>query len=89
MGKTAGKTKVIGTIVSVGGAMLLTFYKGQQLNIWSTHFNLLHGGQSMNVHVASTHNTSMHHIIGSALALSYSLTIALVLTLQVNSHHIF
>lgn len=82
-----GKAKVIGTLVGVGGAMLLTFYKGQQLDIWSTHFNLLHGGQRIDEHVTTTHKSSTHHIIGSILALAYSLSIALYFTLQVNSRH--
>ncbi|KVI01794.1 hypothetical protein Ccrd_019923 [Cynara cardunculus var. scolymus] len=77
-----GKAKVIGTLVGVAGAMVLTFYKGHQLNIWSTHFNILHGGQRIGGHVAATHNTSTHHSIGSLLALASSLAIALSLTVQ-------
>ncbi|KAL8264804.1 hypothetical protein R6Q59_022934 [Mikania micrantha] len=80
IGKIAGKAKVIGTIVGVGGAMILTFYKGHQLNIGSTHLNLLHGGHG---HVAPTHKTSTHdQIFGSLLALLYSLSIALYYILQ-------
>ena len=79
-----GKAKVIGTLVGVAGAMILTFYKGHQLNFWSTHFNILHEGQHMGGHVAKTHNTPTHHdTIGSLLALASSLCIALSLTLQV------
>ncbi|KAI6678637.1 hypothetical protein NL676_039433 [Syzygium grande] len=43
----AGKAKVAGTLMGIGGAMLLTFYKGVEVNLWSTHVNLLR-------HVAST-----------------------------------
>ncbi|KAJ9552310.1 hypothetical protein OSB04_016355 [Centaurea solstitialis] len=77
-----GKAKVIGTLVGLAGAMVLTFYKGHQLNIWSTHFDLLNGGQHMDGHVAATHKTSPHHIIGSLFALASSLSAALYLTLQ-------
>ncbi|WVY95268.1 hypothetical protein V8G54_034356 [Vigna mungo] len=38
----AGKAKVLGTITGVGGAMMLTFLKGVEINIWTSHINLLH-----------------------------------------------
>ncbi|XP_076947482.1 WAT1-related protein At1g25270-like [Bidens hawaiensis] len=81
IGKITGKAKVIGTLVGVGGAMILTFYKGQQLNIKSSHFNLLHDGQRINGRMTTTHKTS-NHIVGSILALAYSLSIALYYILQ-------
>ncbi|GMJ06959.1 Usually multiple acids move in and out Transporters 24 [Hibiscus trionum] len=37
----AGKAKVCGTLIGIGGAMVFTFYKGIEINMWSTHFNLL------------------------------------------------
>ncbi|KAJ9701315.1 hypothetical protein PVL29_006593 [Vitis rotundifolia] len=37
----AGKAKVTGTLLGIGGAMVLTFYKGPQINIWSTKLFLL------------------------------------------------
>ncbi|KAF2321268.1 hypothetical protein GH714_038417 [Hevea brasiliensis] len=53
----AGKAKVAGTLMGIGGAMLLTFCKGAEIHIWSTHVNLMklvtpHGG-----HVASSDGT--------------------------------
>ncbi|KAK8484683.1 hypothetical protein V6N13_080687 [Hibiscus sabdariffa] len=38
---SAGKAKVCGTLIGIGGAMVFTFYKGIKINIWSTHFNLV------------------------------------------------
>lgn len=38
---SAGKAKVFGTIMGIGGAMLLTLYKGPEMNIWNTNINLL------------------------------------------------
>ncbi|KAG2396307.1 WAT1-related protein [Vigna angularis] len=38
----AGKAKVLGTITGVVGAMMLTFLKGVEINIWTSHINLLH-----------------------------------------------
>ncbi|PPS13562.1 hypothetical protein GOBAR_AA07019 [Gossypium barbadense] len=40
----AGKAKVFGTLTGIGGAMLLTFYKGVEVNIWPTHLELLSHG---------------------------------------------
>ncbi|KAG1327962.1 WAT1-related protein [Cocos nucifera] len=37
----SGQAKVLGTLVGIGGAMLLTFYKGVDINLWSTNINLL------------------------------------------------
>lgn len=42
----AGKAKVVGTITGIGGAMLLTFLKGVEINIWTFHINLLHKGKN-------------------------------------------
>lgn len=37
----AGKAKVVGTLVGVTGAMILTFYKGLSMDIWNTHIDLV------------------------------------------------
>ncbi|MED6112770.1 hypothetical protein PIB30_064658 [Stylosanthes scabra] len=42
LGAAAGKAKVVGTITGISGAMVLTFYKGIRIDIWSSHINLLH-----------------------------------------------
>uniref|UniRef100_A0A161ZHQ7 WAT1-related protein n=1 Tax=Daucus carota subsp. sativus TaxID=79200 RepID=A0A161ZHQ7_DAUCS len=44
--RAAGKVKVLGTIVGVTGAMILTFYKGPCIDIWNTHIDLLKNGAS-------------------------------------------
>lgn len=46
--KAAGKAKVLGTITGIGGAMLLTFLKGVEINIWNFHINLLHKNGTIN-----------------------------------------
>lgn len=40
--KASGKAKVLGTITGIAGAMILTFLKGFEINIWNFHINLLH-----------------------------------------------
>ncbi|MED6196514.1 hypothetical protein PIB30_048177 [Stylosanthes scabra] len=44
LGAAAGKAKVIGTVTGISGAMVLTFYKGIQIDVWSSYsrINLLH-----------------------------------------------
>ncbi|VFQ76333.1 unnamed protein product [Cuscuta campestris] len=61
--KTAsGKAKVLGTVFGIGGAMLLTFYKGPELNLWRTNIHLLH---------SSPHNSNVQSkpLLGTLLAL--------------------
>ncbi|KAK7302478.1 hypothetical protein RJT34_13368 [Clitoria ternatea] len=38
----AGKAKIMGTLIGIGGAMVLTFVKGVEIDIGSFHVNLLH-----------------------------------------------
>ncbi|KAI6678642.1 hypothetical protein NL676_039438 [Syzygium grande] len=65
--KTAAvKVKVSGTLTGIGGAMLLTFYKGVEVDLWLTHVNLLH-------HAATTQQGqrgSSNRILGSLLAVA-------------------
>ncbi|XP_028801005.1 WAT1-related protein At1g25270-like isoform X2 [Neltuma alba] len=51
LGKAEGKAKVLGTIIGVGGAMMLTFMKGIEINIWTFHIHLLrHNNTSTSQH---------------------------------------
>ncbi|GMH29190.1 hypothetical protein Nepgr_031033 [Nepenthes gracilis] len=42
-----GKAKVLGTLTCIGGAMLLNFYKGKEIKLWSTNINLIKQGQHL------------------------------------------
>ncbi|KAL3635292.1 hypothetical protein CASFOL_019839 [Castilleja foliolosa] len=55
----AGIDKVIGTVLCIGGAMLLTFYKGFEVNIWSTHIDLMHKYRQPGGHVAEYHHNNI------------------------------
>ncbi|KAI3445683.1 hypothetical protein Pfo_002348 [Paulownia fortunei] len=79
----AGKAKVLGTIMGIGGAMLLTFYKGPVLNIWNTNINLLEttthhhsSGQMLN------HQGGHNFVLGSLLALASCVCYSLWLIVQ-------
>ncbi|MED6165188.1 hypothetical protein PIB30_097225 [Stylosanthes scabra] len=50
LGRAAGKAKVFGTLIGIGGAMVLTFLKGMQINIWTFHVNLLKNNPSSSHH---------------------------------------
>ncbi|KAH6827167.1 hypothetical protein C2S53_019230 [Perilla frutescens var. hirtella] len=78
----AGKAKLLGTFLSIGGAMLLTFYKGCEINILSTHFDLLHKIQPSGVHVAAAHHHSKSNVLGFLLALACCFSVSLALIIQ-------
>ncbi|KAL5703711.1 hypothetical protein ACHQM5_022233 [Ranunculus cassubicifolius] len=62
-----GKAKVLGTLVGIGGAMVLTFYKGIEINLWPS--NLIHMHAHRGSHLSGSHT-------GSSRALGALLTIA-------------
>ncbi|GER47164.1 nodulin MtN21 /EamA-like transporter family protein [Striga asiatica] len=77
---SAGKAKVVGTIMGIGGAMLLTFYKGPELNLWDTNINLLEtttthhrqtGGQTPSQ--PGGHNLALGAVLALASCVCYSL----------------
>ncbi|XVF00750.1 hypothetical protein REPUB_Repub04eG0028300 [Reevesia pubescens] len=79
LGTMEGKAKVFGTFIGIGGAMLLTFYKGVQVNIWPTHFDLInHGGHG----APSSHPGSPHTLLGALLAFACCITYTLWLIIQ-------
>ncbi|XP_031259819.1 WAT1-related protein At1g09380-like [Pistacia vera] len=71
----AGKAKVLGTFIGIGGAMLLTFYKGVEIKIWSTNINILH-------HAATQHTESNKFLFGCLLVLASCFTYASWLIIQ-------
>ncbi|KAI5661469.1 hypothetical protein M9H77_20792 [Catharanthus roseus] len=83
----AGKAKVIGTLICIGGAMLLTFYKGLEIKMPSSlHFDLLNHKNNSGRHYSSiSHKKSMNHIIGPLLALFSCFTCSIGLILQVRN----
>ncbi|KVI01791.1 Drug/metabolite transporter, partial [Cynara cardunculus var. scolymus] len=77
-GTKGGKAKVVGTLVGVVGAMVLTFYKGRQLNIWSTHYNVLHGDGHVKlsaVYPCHYTNTFLITAMGCILSLVFALCV--------------
>ncbi|KAL8151571.1 hypothetical protein V2J09_021379 [Rumex salicifolius] len=69
----SGKAKLMGTVVGIGGAMVLTLYKGLEISLWSTNIHLL----SRHSATTLTHQPSAtNQIFGSLLCLSSSIAFA-------------
>ncbi|GER55498.1 nodulin MtN21 /EamA-like transporter family protein [Striga asiatica] len=82
---SAGKAKVLGTLLGIGGAMLFTFYKGPDLNIGSTGINLLQTTSTRHpVANGPAHNPQGAHnlILGLLLALGSCVCYSLWLIIQ-------
>lgn len=69
---SSGAAKIMGTALGVGGAMLLTFYKGVDLNLWKTNVNLLNG-QHHSSHVQNSSNRVMGSLLAIGSCISYSI----------------
>ncbi|MED6121856.1 hypothetical protein PIB30_033971 [Stylosanthes scabra] len=83
----AGKAKIIGTIVGIGGAMVMTFYKGVPVKMLSFHINLFNNSH----HYGSTH--SSHNgslfLLGSLSSLLSNASYALWLIIQAKMSRAF
>ncbi|XP_043691129.1 WAT1-related protein At1g68170-like [Telopea speciosissima] len=78
----AGKAKMMGTTIGIGGAMVLTFYKGTEINIWSTKVDLTRGVGSRVTFTSASHANLGSHILGSLLALGCCFSYAIWLIVQ-------
>jgi drug/metabolite transporter (DMT)-like permease len=80
--KPAGQAKFVGTLVGMGGAMLLTFYKGPELKLLRRlpHPKLAHITEAHHTHPPSTRN----QIIGSFLGITSCFSYATWLVIQVS-----
>lgn len=77
----------MGTLMGIGGAMLLTFYKGAEIDIWSTHTNLLHHSQhGQNGHLAADYS---NRLLGCILAVGSCMSYAFWLIIQVIFENFF
>ncbi|KAB2628467.1 WAT1-related protein [Pyrus ussuriensis x Pyrus communis] len=83
LGTHAGRAKVAGTLVCIGGTMIFTFYKGHEIVIWSTDINLLRKYSHKNSHFL--HRNTRTQLLGSFLALCSTISFALWLIFQYSS----
>lgn len=82
MRKAAGWAKMIGTIVGIGGAMMMTFVKGPRVHIFHPHLNPRH--HSYHAHVAA-HNNITRQAWGVVCAIGSCFAHAFWLIIQVSS----
>ncbi|XP_021274954.1 WAT1-related protein At1g25270-like [Herrania umbratica] len=75
----AGQAKLVGIFLSIGGAMIITFYKGEEINLWSTNINLAkHSGD----HATGKHALLGNQVLGSLLALAACVSFAIWYIIQ-------
>ncbi|KAI5385858.1 WAT1-related protein At1g25270 isoform X1 [Lathyrus oleraceus] len=77
-----GKAKVIGTIMGMCGAMLMIFFKGAEIHIWSSNINLLHPHRNSNEQIASHHANFGQKVLGVSCALASSCSFSLWYIIQ-------
>ncbi|CAL9098748.1 unnamed protein product [Musa acuminata var. zebrina] len=78
----SGQAKALGTLTGVGGAMLLTFYKGATINLWSTHIDLLRSHHDEGGAQPQPQQDSGNHVMGSLFAVISCLSYAMWLIIQ-------
>ncbi|CAL8169073.1 unnamed protein product [Prunus armeniaca] len=78
---TTGKVKIIGIVMGIGGAMVFNLYRGKEINMWSTHVDLLHTHGEP--HTAS-HKSPQGLLWGCMLSLGGCVSYALWFLVQEN-----
>lgn len=67
----AGQAKVIGTVLSVGGSMLMTFYKGSLINMWQSHIHWRYVEQAAAAAGAGNSSAAGHNMaLGAAFVIA-------------------
>ncbi|CAN8291361.1 unnamed protein product [Cochlearia groenlandica] len=87
LGSNEGRAKLVGTLLGAGGALVFVFYKGVEINIWSTHVDLLkssNGGQSNGAASANHHFVS---IPGVLMVFGSNVSFSLWLLLQASVNY--
>lgn len=79
-----GKAKIVGTIIGIGGAMILTLVKGMEMKIGSSDLNLLHHQNENGAHPHASSSSGGKTVLGSLCALASSISYALWLIIQVS-----
>ena len=89
IGTVAGKAKLLGTLIGIGGAMVFTFYKGIDINIWSTNVKLLHHHQQPEGPAGPSSHDTGKFILGAFLGLLSCISMTLWLITQVTFQTFF
>ncbi|XP_058735693.1 WAT1-related protein At1g25270-like [Vicia villosa] len=76
-----GKAKIIGTLLGISGAMLMIFFKGAEIHIWSSNINLSHPHHP-NEQMVSRHADFGKKLLGVSIALASSCSFSLWYIIQ-------
>jgi drug/metabolite transporter (DMT)-like permease len=79
--KTSGQTKLLGTIVCVGGAMLLSFYHGHMINIGESSIHWNYADSTGN----SSTDKKSNLVLGSLFIIASAVSWAIWFTVQVRN----
>ncbi|CAN4114178.1 unnamed protein product [Withania somnifera] len=85
--KVSGKAKVMGTTICVGGAMVLTLYKGVEVHMWPIKINLLHHANEAAAHkklVGESGTFALGIVLAVTSCICYSLWIVLLAKVSKN-----
>lgn len=63
--RLAGQAKLLGTLLGIGGALVLNLYKGMKITLPSMHIHLLHNANDT---TTAAQHTANDDIWGSVLA---------------------
>ncbi|GLT85972.1 hypothetical protein SLE2022_041370 [Rubroshorea leprosula] len=81
LGMVAGKAKLMGILIGIGAAVMLTLYEGAEIKIWSTNINLLHPDQ-VSAHPGRSHPGTSTFILGAFLALLSCVSLSFWMIIQ-------
>lgn len=84
-GTSAGKAKVFGTIMGLGGATLFTLYKGFSLDFLKSGINLVSYTSGSNIALPARD----HHVLGGGLALAGCFSFSIWIIIQVSNMHCY
>ncbi|KAI4318483.1 hypothetical protein MLD38_032181 [Melastoma candidum] len=76
-----GIAKVVGTLMGIGGAMVLTFYKGLEIHIWPTHDQTVHSERDGSRRGSSQAQPG-NPLVGSMLAVGACVSYAMYMIIQ-------
>ena len=75
----AGSMKIVAVVLSVGGTMLISLYKGKTLHLWDPILKHHHEGQQ-------TTEVASNHLRGTIFLVGSSITLACWYLIQVTDH---